>query len=156
MFGWLRSSERSKIRSGERLYKDAVTIIETDRQTCSDKHMQRVAELVSKEFARTRQRLEQRPKDRAVIRYDIQAQHKNARTRRDNAQLTAMTLVLIHMQASSMDHHGKAATGVIQGFLDNPLVHSDSDSDHRSDADTNSDTNDGNKTNRRSRDHLSA
>lgn len=119
MAGFLKSLFTTPERDGVRLYKDAVSVIDADQKSCSDSHLQRVAELAGDTLAEFEQRLATSPKDHDVLTYDIQQQHRNARQRRDYALFTALTLVLIHLRAKRLGAPGQSAIDVIDDFITN-------------------------------------
>lgn len=119
MAGFLKSLFTTPERDGRRLYNDAVSVIDADQKSCSAIHLQRSAELARNALAEYDQRLGASPKNQEVLTYDIQQQHRNARQCRDYAKFSALTLVLIHLQAKQLGTPGQSAIEVIDDFLTN-------------------------------------
>ena len=121
MPGIFKSMFTTPQRSGRRLQRDAIAIIQSDQRGGSSENLQRIADLTKEELAGISNQLTVNPKNREVLVYELQQKHKNARQRRDYALFTAMTLVLIHLRAKDLGEHGQAATETIDRFIVNPL-----------------------------------
>jgi hypothetical protein len=116
MFEWLTS----KPAAARQLQRDAVKIIETDQQIYSQPYLQRAASIVEQELAKIEQRLEGRPKDLGVVRYEVERRHREARRAGDGAALTALTLVLISLRANALGDIANPAKETIAAFIADP------------------------------------
>jgi len=122
MPGLLKSFFSTPQRSGRRLHRDAVTIIQSDQLNGSPEFLQRIADHARDELSSFESGLTTNQKSREVLVYDLQQKHKNARHRRDNALFTATTLALIYLRAKDLGEPGQAAIQTIENFIASPLV----------------------------------
>lgn len=129
MLGFLKSLFTNPERDGQRLFRDAVQITEADRKSRSADYLQRAAELACESLAKLDARAVAHSCDREAFTYEIQQHHRDARQRQDYAQLTAMTLVLIHLRAKKLGDAGLSAIAVIDEFIANPEGHPSRNSD---------------------------
>ena len=120
MPGLFKSLFTTPQRSGQRLQRDAVAVIQSDQRGGSAEKLQHIADLTRDESAKFESRLTANPNNRDGLVYDLQQKHKEARRRRDYALFTAMTLVLIQLRAKDLGEHGEAAIQTIENFIDNP------------------------------------
>jgi hypothetical protein len=122
MPGLFRSFFPTPERTGQRLHRDAIAIIDSDQRNGSTEYLNRVHELTRKELDNLKSRLSKDPDNPKSITYDIKQKHQEARRHRDNALLTATTLALIYQQANELGEPGHNAIAVIDNFLTQPVL----------------------------------
>lgn len=121
MFEWLFP----KSATARQLHRDAVKIIDTDRQFYADEYLLRAGEIVKSELEKAEKRIAERPKDQAVVRYELERRHREVRRQGDGAALTALTLVLIKLRADALGDVALPATQVIDAFIADPINKTD-------------------------------
>ena len=101
---------------GRRLFRDAITIIESDAATYDAEHPGRVSSDISRnlELARNALSAGERP---SMVLERLKAIHHEARRRRDQAGLSAATLAIIHFRSRQLGELGKPAQDAIEALL---------------------------------------
>ncbi len=103
-------------RKAKRLKKDALTIIRSDEVAYPSLHLKSCASMVAEYLAAI---FSASPKTKAGHGSAIwlKEQHRDARRRRDQIQLTAATLSIIYLRASELGQLGTAICEIIDGAM---------------------------------------
>ena len=106
-----------KQRQSKQLNRDASVIIEQAETMFAEKTLSKIAAIVSKEKQRAHEVFGQKPVDLRRAHYEYRKLHKEARRHNNQAELTAMTLVIIHLRAEIAGIDAKPARTSIGEFL---------------------------------------
>ena len=104
-------------REASRLNRDATTIIEAARSTASTSRVREVALRVRDELETAHARGGEDPARYAPLLAHFRTQHREARRRRDDAALTALTLVIIYLRAQTIGADAEPALKRIDDFI---------------------------------------
>ena len=104
-------------REARRLHRDAETIIETGRAVSSSSKMRETALRVRDELEVAHARGGGDPSRYAPLIDHFRVQHREARGRRDDTALTALTLVIIYLRAERIGDDAKQARDRIDAFV---------------------------------------
>ncbi len=88
-----------KAREARQLNRDAPMIIEQAEQLFTDNRLRKIAALVAEHRARAHTLFGRAPVDLKRAHYEYKTLHREARRRNEQADLTAMTLVIIYLRA---------------------------------------------------------
>ena len=88
-----------KKRQSRQLNRDLPIIIEQAERMFTDSRLSKIAGVVSKELQRAHEMFGTEPVDLRRAHYEYRKHHKEARRANNQAELTAMTLVIIHLRA---------------------------------------------------------
>ena len=106
-----------KQRQSRQLNRDASVIIEQAEKMFAEKTLSKIAAIVSKEKQRAHEVFGQKPVDLRRAHYEYRKLHKEARRRNNQAELTAMTLVIIHLRAAIAGTDALPARTSIENFI---------------------------------------
>ncbi len=106
-----------KQRQSRQLNRDASVIIEQAETMFAEKTLSRIAAIVSKEKQRAHEVFGQKPVDLRRAHYEYRKLHKEARRHNNQAELTAMTLVIIHLRADIAGVDALPARTSIENFI---------------------------------------
>ena len=104
-------------REARRLDRDAATIIETARSASSSSKVRETALRVRDDLQAAHTRGGDDPSRYAPLIGHYRTQHREARRRRDDAALTALTLVIIYLRAEAIGADAKPARERIDEFI---------------------------------------
>ena len=104
-------------REAERLDRDAVAIIEATRATASSPRVRETALRIRDELDTAHTRGGGDPSRYAPLVDHFRTQHREARRRRDDAALTALTLVIIYLRAEAIGRDAEPARKSIDDFI---------------------------------------
>ena len=104
-------------READRLDRDAATIIEALRSTSSSSRVRETALRVRDELDTAHARGGDDPSRYGPLVAHFRTQHREARRRRDDAALTALTLVIIHLRAETVGEDADRARNRIDDFV---------------------------------------
>ena len=104
-------------REAGRLARDAVTIIETARAVSSSERIRDIAFRVRNDLDIAHTRADGDPTRYAPIIDHFRTQHREARRRRDDSALTALTLTIIYLRAERLGADAEPARNRIDAFL---------------------------------------
>ena len=104
-------------REARRLSRDAATIIATARSVPSSSKIRETALRVSDELEVAHARGGNDPSRYARLVEHFKTQHREARRRRDDTALTALTLVIIYLRAEMIGADGEPARDRIDTFV---------------------------------------
>ena len=113
MFAWLSGSRREAAR----LNRDAAAIIETARAVSSSERLRDVALQVGDALETAHARGGGNPSRYAPLIDHFRTQHREARRRRDDGALTALTLVIIYLRAERLGPEADPARADIDSFV---------------------------------------
>ena len=113
LFAWLFGSRREAAR----LNRDARTIIETARIVTSNEGIREIALRVGDALDTAHARGGGDPARYAPLIGHFRTQHREARRRRDDGALTAMTLVIIYLRAEKIGPDADPARTEIDSFV---------------------------------------
>ena len=113
MLAWLSGSRREAAR----LNRDAAKIIETARAVTSNERLREVALRVGEALDAAHARGGGDPARYAPIIGHFRTQHREARRRRDDGALTALTLVIIYLRAEKIGPDADPARAEIDSFV---------------------------------------
>ena len=108
---------RLKQRQSRRLNRDASVIIEQAETMFVGSTLSKIATTVSTEMQRAHNVFGQKPVDLRRAHYEYRKLHKEARQRNNQAELTAMTLVIIHLRADIAGIDALPARTSIEQFI---------------------------------------
>ena len=106
-----------KQRQSRQLNRDASVIIEQAETMFAEKTLSKIAAIVSKEKQRAHEVFGQKPVDLRRAHYEYRKLHKEARRHNNQAELTAMTLVIIHLRADIAGVDAWPARNSIEKFI---------------------------------------
>ena len=104
-------------REANRLKRDAATIIEATRATASSPRVRETALRIQDELDTAHTRGGDDPSRYAPLVAHFRTQHREARRRRDDAALTALTLVIIYLRAETIGRDAEPARKLIDDFI---------------------------------------
>ena len=104
-------------REARRLGRDAATIIETARVTSSAAKIRETALRVRDELEVAHARGNGDPSRYRPLVNHFRTQHREARRRRDDAALTALTLIIIYLRAETIGADAAPARDRIDAFV---------------------------------------
>ncbi|MBF2760438.1 MAG: hypothetical protein ISN28_09245 [Ectothiorhodospiraceae bacterium AqS1] len=104
-------------RRAKRLRRDAEEVIEIACTPPRPERMQRIAERIARELSIAHRRGGPDPSRYGPIVEHFRAQHRQARQRRDDETLTALTLVIIYLRAEMLGEAAAPACERIDAFL---------------------------------------
>ena len=104
-------------REANRLNRDAATVIEAARSTASSSRVREMALRVRDELDTAHARGGEDPSRYAPLVAHFRTQHREARRRRDDAALTALTLVIIYLRAQTIGADAEPALKCIDDFI---------------------------------------
>ena len=104
-------------REASRLNRDAVTIINVARASSSSTKIRETALRVRDELEVAHARGGGDPSRYAPLVNHFRGQHREARRRRDDTALTALTLVIIYLRAERMGTGAEPARARIDAFV---------------------------------------
>ena len=104
-------------REANRLARDAATIIEATRATASSPRVRETALRIRDELDTAHARGGDDPSRYAPLVAHFRTQHREARRRRDDAALTALTLVIIYLRAETIGADAEPARKRIDDFI---------------------------------------
>ena len=104
-------------REANRLNRDAATIIEAARATASSPRVRETALRIRDELDTAHTRGGDDPSRYAPLVAHFRTQHREARRRRDDAALTALTLVIIYLRAETIGEDAEPARKRIDDFI---------------------------------------
>ena len=113
MLAWLFGSRREAAR----LNRDATTIIETARAVSPSERLRDVALQVGDALRAAHVRGGGDPSRYAPLIDHFRTQHREARQRRDDGALTALTLVIIYLRAEKIGPDADPARASIDSFV---------------------------------------
>lgn len=113
MFTWLSSSRREAAR----LHRDAAAIIETARAVSSSEQARDIALRIRDELEVAHARGGSDPSRYAPLIDHFRTQHREARRRRDDDALTALTLIIIYLRAERLGPDADPARDDIDAFV---------------------------------------
>ena len=109
--------ERLKRRQSRQLNRDVLVIIEQAKTMFADKTLSQIAGIVSTEMHTAHNVFGQKLVDLRRAHYEYRKRHKEARRSNNQAELTAMTLVIIHLRAEIAGIDAKPARASIEQFV---------------------------------------
>ena len=104
-------------REANRLSRDAATIIEAAKSVSSSSGIRETALRIRDELEAAHARGGDDPSRYAPLVDHFKTQHREARRRRDDAALTALTLVIIYLRAERIGADAEPARGRIDAFI---------------------------------------
>jgi len=104
-------------REAGRLARDAATIIETARAVSSSERIRDIALRIRDDLDIAHARADGDPTRYAPIIEHFRTQHREARRRRDDSALTALTLTIIHLRAETLGADADSARDRIDAFI---------------------------------------
>jgi len=104
-------------REARRLDRDAATIIETARATASSSKVRATALRIRDDLETAHARGGEDPSRYGPIITHFKIQHREARRRRDDTTLTALTLIIIYLRAETIGAVAKPARTRIDNFV---------------------------------------
>ena len=104
-------------REANRLSRDAATIIEAARSVSSSSGIREKALRIRDELEVAHARGGDDPSRYAPLVDHFKAQHREARRRRDDTALTALTLVIIYLRAEEIGADAEPARDCIDAFI---------------------------------------
>ena len=104
-------------REAHRLDRDAAAIIEAARATASSPRVRETALRIRDELDTAHTRGGDDPSRYAPLVAHFRTQHREARRRRDDAALTALTLVIIYLRAETIGRDAEPARKRIDDFV---------------------------------------
>ena len=104
-------------REAGRLARDAATIIDTARAISSSERMRGIALRIRDNLETAHARGGGDPSRYAPLIDHFRTQHREARRRRDDGALTALTLVIIYLRAERLGAHAAPARNRIDTFV---------------------------------------
>ena len=104
-------------REANRLNRDAATVIEAARATASSSRVREIALRIRDELDTAHLRGGEDPSRYAPLVAHFRTQHREARGRRDDAALTALTLVIIYLRAQIIGADAEPAMKRIDDFI---------------------------------------
>ena len=104
-------------REANRLNRDATTIIEAVRATASSPRIRETALRIRDELGTAHTRGGDDPSRYAPLVAHFRTQHREARRRRDDTALTALTLVIIYLRAETVGRDAEPAQKRIDDFI---------------------------------------
>ena len=104
-------------REANRLNRDAATIVEATRATASGPRIRETALRIRDELDTAHTRGGDDPSRYAPLVAHFRTQHREARRRRDDAALTALTLVIIYLRAEAIGRDAEPARKRIDDFI---------------------------------------
>ncbi len=113
MFTWWFSAQRE----ADRLNRDAATLIDMARAVSSSERIRDVALRVRDELEVAHARGGSDPSRYAPLIAHFKTQHREARRRRDDDALTALTLVIIYLRAEGLGPGADPARDSIDTFI---------------------------------------
>lgn len=113
MLAWLSGSRREAAR----LNRDAAAIIETARAASPGERLRDVALQVGEALRTAHARGGGDPSRYAPLIDHFRTQHREARQRRDEGALTALTLVIIYLRAEKIGTDADPARASIDSFV---------------------------------------
>ena len=106
-----------KKRQSRQLNRDAPIIIEQAEEIFTNSSLSQIAATVSTELQRAHLMFGQKPVDLRRAHDEYRKLHKEARRRNNQADLTAMTLVIIHLRAQITGIDALPARTGIEQFI---------------------------------------
>ena len=104
-------------RAAGRLARDAATIIDTARAVTSNERLRGIAIRVRDDLEVAHARGGGDPSRYVPLIDHFRTQHREARRRRDDDALTALTLIIIYLRAERLGTHGVPARERIDNFM---------------------------------------
>ena len=104
-------------REARRLDRDAATIIDTAKAASSSSRIRATALRIRDELEAAHARGGDDPSRYAPLVGHFRTQHREARRRRDDAALTALTLVIIYLRAETIGAEADSARKRIDDFI---------------------------------------
>ena len=104
-------------RAARRLARDAATIIDTERAVTSNERLRGIAIRVRDDLEVAHARGGGDPSRYVPLIDHFRTQHREARRRRDDDALTALTLIIIYLRAERLGTHGVSARERIDNFM---------------------------------------
>ena len=104
-------------REAGRLTRDAETIVEAAKSVSSTSKIRDVALRIRDELEVAHARGGDDPSRYAPIIHHFRVQHREARRRRDDTALTALTLVIIYLRAEVIGSDARTARDRIDAFI---------------------------------------
>lgn len=104
-------------REANRLNRDAATIVEATRATASSPRIRETALRIRDELDTAHTRGGDDPSRYAPLVAHFKTQHREARRRRDDTALTALTLVIIYLRAETVGRDAEPARKRIDDFI---------------------------------------
>jgi len=115
MLGWLFGDKTE--REARRLNEDARVIVEQTHQIFSEKGCNQIAERIAEYLTQARTRYGTATVDLQRAHHDYRRLHREARRRGDQRELSALTLVIIHLRAGITGAAARPAQRLIEDFL---------------------------------------
>ena len=104
-------------RAARRLARDASTIIDTASAVASNERLRRIAIRIRDDLEVAHARGGGDPSRYAPLVDHFRTQHREARRRRDDDALTALTLIIIYLRAERLGAHGVPARERIDNLV---------------------------------------
>ncbi len=104
-------------REARRLDRDAATIIETARAATSSPKVRETALRIRDDLETAHARGGEDPSRYGPVITHFKAQHREARRRRDDTALTALTLIIIYLRAETIGTAAQPARTRIDDFV---------------------------------------
>ena len=104
-------------REAGRLARDAATIIEAAQAVSSSERIRDIALRIRDDLDTAHARADDDPTRYAPIIDHFRTQHREARRRRDDSSLTALTLIIIYLRAERLGADAEPARSRIDAFL---------------------------------------
>ena len=104
-------------REAGRLARDAATIIDTARAASSSERVRDIALRIRDDLETAHARGGGDPSRYVPLIDHFRTQHREARRRRDDGALTALTLVIIYLRAERLGAHAAPARNRIDTFV---------------------------------------
>ena len=104
-------------RAARRFARDAATIIDTARAVTSNERLRGIAIRVGDDLEVAHARGGGDPSRYVPLIDHFRTQHREARRRRDDDALTALTLIIIYLRAERLGAHGVPARERIDSFV---------------------------------------
>ena len=104
-------------RAAKRLARDAATIIDTARAVAPNERLRGIATRIRDDLEVAHARGGGDPSGYGPLIDHFRTQHREARRRRDDGALTALTLIIIYLRAEKLGTHGVPARERIDEFV---------------------------------------
>lgn len=114
IFGLFGNSDERKARQ---MNKDAPLIIDQAEQTFTDSRLKEIAETFVEHLARAHEMFGRAPIDLKRAEYEYRKLNKEARRRNEQANMTALTFVVIYLRSEMTGVAGAPARAAIDQFV---------------------------------------
>lgn len=106
-----------KERQARQLNRDAPVIIEQAEQMFTDNRLKEIADTTVSQLARAHEMFGRAPIDLQRAHYEYRTLHKEARRQNEQANLTALTLVIIYLRSEISGVPAAPARATIDQFI---------------------------------------